>query len=1140
MPRLSSSLQNIKDHYTVVVIGSGYGGGIAASRLARAGQSVCLLERGKEFLPGEYPDTGEEFLSETQVHLPDGSTLGAKTGLYDFRINPDVNALVGCGLGGTSLINAGVALRPEPRVFDDPCWPAALRESVATTLEDGYRRAEQMLGSTPYPDDFPPVPKLLAQQKSAEAFGGDTFSRVPINVTFKDGVNPAGVEQSACNLCGDCVTGCNYGAKNTVNVNYLPDARNHGAEIYCEVAVRYLERKDSRWLVHYQPVSEGREGFAAPDMFVSAEIVILAAGTFGSTEILLRSQAAGLPLSDQLGQHFSGNGDMLGFAYNSETDVNMVGWGNRPPASMSAVGPVITSVIDLRQQPDLDDGIIIEEGGASGALGAFLPEALATAERIAGQESSLSRDQLIAQRRREVDSLVRGPYAGAVRNTQIYLVITHDGSSGSLYLDEQGELRIAWAGAGEAQYIQSVNQKLQKAAAELGGVFTPNPIWSRFQAHSLMIAHPLGGCAMAEDAEHGVVNHKGQVYSGAEGADVYEGLYVNDGAVIPRSLGVNPHITICAVAERNCALLIQDRGWQIDYGFAPPPAVPAEPTRAGIKFTEAMEGYFSTTATANFAAGAKQGKEDASALRFVVTIESDDVEAMMREPDHKARLFGTVTASALSSDPMTVTEGAFYLFVRDPDTPETRLMRYTMNLRTEAGKVYSLDGRKLVHNDPGFDSWADVTTLYTTVTEGADGTGKVIGRGILRILPKDMQQQMRTMQITHARSAVERMEMMARFGDFFAGELYDIYGGIARRQTYFNPDAPPRKKRPLRVGAPEVHYFTTEDGLQLRLTRYQGGANGPVMLVHGLGVSSLAFSTDLIDTNLTEYLYAHGYDVWLLDFRSSIELPYAQTQYTADDIARYDYPAAVQKVRDLTGADTIQVMAHCYGAITFNMAMLSGLQGVRSAVCSQVGSHFSISPMSRIKSGLHLDNLLADLGVKSLSLYTDTHADWLNRLFDRGLELYPTQLEERCSSPVCHRVTFMYAPIYEHDQLNALTHDNLHELFGVASISNFEHLGKMTRAGHILNAKGEDVYLPNVERMAIPIAFIHGAENELWLPDSTRRTFDWLCQANGKSLYSRYLIPRYGHIDCIFGKNAAQDVYPLILKHLDATQHVGA
>ena len=955
MPRLSSPIQNIKNHYTVVVVGSGYGGGIAASRLARAGQSVCVLERGKEFQPGEYPDTSVEFLGESQVHLPDGSTVGPRTGLYDFRVNQELNALVGCGLGGTSLINAGVALRPEARVFDDPCWPATLRESVSNTLADGYRRAEEMLGSAPYPEDVPAVPKMIAQQKSATVFGEGRFARLPINVTFKDGVNQVGVEQSACNLCGDCMSGCNYGAKNTIIMNYLPDARNHGAEIYCEVAVRYLERQGERWLVYYQPVSEGREGFDAPDLFLSADIVILAAGTFGSTEILLRSKATGLPLSDQIGQHFSGNGDMIGFSYNGDTDVNMVGWGNRPPNTIPPVGPVITSVIDLRQQPRLEDGLVIQEGGSAGALGAFLPQALATAAKIAGTDTDTDLDDMIAERRREIDSLIRGPYEGAIRNTQIYLVMTHDNSSGTLYLDERDELRISWPGAGEARYVENVNEKLQKATEQLGGTFIPNPVWSKLASHSLMTAHPLGGCAMAEDAAHGVVNHKGQVFSSAKGSDVYEGLYVNDGAVIPRSLGVNPHITICAVAERNCALLIQERGWQIDYGFAPPPVMSAEPAQLGIKFTEAMEGYFSTHVTADFVGAAKQGKEDGSTFRFVVTVELDDVETMMTNPEHKAKLFGTVAAPALAPEAMTVANGEFYLFVGDPDVPNTRLMRYRMNMESEDGRVYSLDGRKRVHDDAGVDMWADVTTLFITVYEGADGTGKMIGKGILKILPKDMQQQMRTMQVTNARNVQERLDTLARFGEFFAGELYDVYGGIARREAYFDPDAPPRKKRPLRVGAPEVYYFNTEDGLQLRLTRYQGGAKGPVMLVHGLGVSSLAFSTDLIDTNMTEYLYAHGYDVWLLDFRSSIELSYATTQYTADDIALYDYPAAVQKVRDVTGAKDIQVVAHCYGAITFNMAMLSGLQGIRSAVCSQVGSHFSISTMSRIKSGLHLE-----------------------------------------------------------------------------------------------------------------------------------------------------------------------------------------
>ncbi len=250
----------------------------------------CVLERGKELQPGDYPDTSVEFLSESQVHIPDGSMHGSHTGLFDFRMNDELNALVGCDLGGTSLINAGVALRPEPRVFDDPRWPAAFRAELSTKLEDGFRHAEAMLQTTPYPEHFPPLPKMEALRKSAEAFGSKTFSRLPINVTFEEGVNRAGVPQSACVLCGDCMSGCNHRAKNTVLMNYLPDAKYHGAEIYTRVAVHSLERKAERWLVHYQVLSEGRASFAAPEAFVSADIVILGAGTFGSTEILLRSK----------------------------------------------------------------------------------------------------------------------------------------------------------------------------------------------------------------------------------------------------------------------------------------------------------------------------------------------------------------------------------------------------------------------------------------------------------------------------------------------------------------------------------------------------------------------------------------------------------------------------------------------------------------------------------------------------------------------------------------------------------------------------------------------------------------------------------------------------------------------------------
>ena len=211
--RLASPLRNLRVHYTVVVVGSGYGGAIAASRMARAGQSVCLLERGKELVPGEYPDTPAEAVRQMQTDWP-GGRQGSRTGLFDLRVNPDINVLVGCGLGGTSLINANVALRAERRVFEDVCWPRALRDDVETRLTDGYRRAEAMLRPTPYPADAPQLAKLAALERAAAGVGGD-FYRPPINVTFKDGRNHVGVEQRACVLCGDCVSGCNHGAKNT-------------------------------------------------------------------------------------------------------------------------------------------------------------------------------------------------------------------------------------------------------------------------------------------------------------------------------------------------------------------------------------------------------------------------------------------------------------------------------------------------------------------------------------------------------------------------------------------------------------------------------------------------------------------------------------------------------------------------------------------------------------------------------------------------------------------------------------------------------------------------------------------------------------------------------------------------------------
>ena len=775
MPRLSSPIENIQDHYTVVVIGSGYGGGIAASRIARAGQSVCILERGKEFQPGEYPDTEAGVLREMQLRTPEG-TVGSKNGLYDFVVGDGINVFLGCGLGGTSLVNANVALEAEPRVFEDARWPAQVRQDLTTLVQEGYDRAREMLKPAPYPELFPPLPKMAALEESAQ-YLERKFYRTPINVTFETKVNHVGVPQNACVMCGDCVTGCNYGAKNTTLMNYLPDARNFGAEIFTQVSVRYIERRDGKWFVHYQALGEGREAFSPPDMFVTADIVMLGAGVLGSTEILLRSKAQGLPLSDCVGQRFSGNGDFLGFSYNSDREVNGIGFGHRKPGEVPPVGPCISSVIDIRNQPKLEDGMIVEEGSIPGALGGVMPAALSDACKVVGKDTDAGLPGRIEQKKREIESLAGGPYHGAVHNTQTYLVMTHDSGDGQMRL-ENDRLKLAWPGVGRERIFGKVNETLHVATGGLDGDYVIDPLWTKLFKKDLVTVHPLGGCVMGDDAAGGVVNHKGQVYAGASGTAAYESLYVCDGSAIPLPLGVNPLLTISAMAERTCAIAAQDRGWKIDYALPSKPAVAAQ-ALMGLEFTETMRGFFSSEVKDGYIAGEAAGKAAGSSLAFTLTIVSDDLNEMLTNPQHNASMLGTVVAPALSARPLSVEDGVFNLFVADPANVDTHNMVYRMKMRSEEGKVYYFHGYKIVRPHSVLDIWADNSTLYVTVRDGPDESAAVLGSGILHIERIDFARQLTTMKVTNAPNVEERLRGMTRFGEFFAGVLYRTYVGGA-------------------------------------------------------------------------------------------------------------------------------------------------------------------------------------------------------------------------------------------------------------------------------------------------------------------------------------------------------------------------
>ncbi len=1129
MQRLSSPVQQIKPHYTAIVVGSGYGGGITASRIARAGQSVCVLERGREYIPGEYPNTMAEVTRETQIDLP-ATHLGSEAALLDVHVNKDINVLVGCGLGGTSLINAGVAVHPDPRVFDDPRWPAALLQDRTTRLEEGYTRATSMLQPATYPDHFPPIHKLEELEAAAKNINGN-FYKLPINVTFKDGPNAAGVEQNACIGCGDCITGCNYGAKNTVLMNYLPDARNHGAQIFTEVSVHHLERRDNKWFVHYRIVESGQEKFSAPLMFVTADNVVLAAGTLGSTTILLRSRAAGLALSDQLGLHFTGNGDVLGFSYNSNHDINGFGFGANDPKGRAPVGPCITGIVDLRNTPNLNDGMSIEEGTIPGALAGMMPLLLSTTALTSGKDTNTKPEDEIAAKLREAETLFAGPYHGATRNTQTYLVMAHDNGEGRMHL-ENDRVRVDWPGVGSQPIFGTINQRLLDLTKPIGGSFVPNPAWSKLLNQNLTTVHPLGGCVMAESAGAGVVNHKGQVFSGTSGTGIHEGLFVSDGSIIPRSLGINPLLTISAIAERNCALMAEDHGWKIDYKTVALPAPPPPAARkAGVQFTETMKGYFSTSVLDDYQKGADRGKKDNSPLMFILTIGTDDVEFMLADPRHESRALGTVTAPSLSATPLTVRTGTFQLFADDPNRIETKNMIYRLVLDSAEGKTYFFNGLKFIHDDRKGDLWYDTTTLFITLYQGSDDKGAVIGKGVLVIQPQDFAVQMQTMQVLNVDSDQDRMKWLMRVGQFFTGALFDVYGPVASTVNRIDPTKPPsRKKRPLRMNAPEIYFPVTSDNVQLRLTRYQGGTKGPVILAPGFGTSTAAFLIDTVDTNFPEHLYARGYDVWLLDYRASPDLLSSVSLFTLDDIALRDWPAAVAKILEVTGASSVQVVSHCISSMTFLMAMLGGLKGVRSAISSQLTLFPVTSTINQLKANFHSAGFLLAMGQKTVNPNLPPD-DWRNAMAKLVIQLFPPK--ELCKSSVCHQIRLIYGEVYNHNQLNEATHSALHEMFGVANTRTFDHILKTIQKGHVVDYNGKETYMPNVANLKIPITFVHGAENVLFLPEGSDKTFRLLSKENGADGYIRIVFPHYAHMDFFIGKDASVDIYPILADNLD-------
>ena len=537
---LARPLEEMNPFYDVVVIGSGYGGGVAASRMARAGQGVCVLERGREFIPGEFPARFPDMKNELFIHGKKHA-VGSETALFDFCHGKHMHVLTGTGLGGGSLINAAVALRPDPRVFQKQQWPDEILQGEE--LEEGFKRADHML--RPVADENAgSYIKYQALEKGAEATGGKMID-TPCVISYKDQINPAGVDQAACTKCGDCCSGCNVGAKNTVDLTYLADAHNFGAQIFTRAKVTHIEKTKEGWSVHYhsfdargRPLKERHQ--------VNGANIILAAGTLGTTALLLRSREKGLSVSSRLGENFTANGDIIAFNYDADIPVNAIGVGHPAKVEIEPVGASVSGHITYDDDKVLENQLMVEEGVMPSALGPLMPVMFIPGGRLAGA----------------LKALVRGVYNGPLARTQTYFAVSHDSADGKIRLEKE-KIVIDWPHVNDEPVYKKVDETLTNVAQAIGGKYIKNPLAESMMGNTHATAHPLGGCVMGKDKNSGVVNHKCEVFDG-DSDEIHKGLYVVDGSIVPSSLGANPLLTITALAERAMILLAKDRGWELE------------------------------------------------------------------------------------------------------------------------------------------------------------------------------------------------------------------------------------------------------------------------------------------------------------------------------------------------------------------------------------------------------------------------------------------------------------------------------------------------------------------------------------------------------------------------------------------------
>jgi pimeloyl-ACP methyl ester carboxylesterase len=331
--------------------------------------------------------------------------------------------------------------------------------------------------------------------------------------------------------------------------------------------------------------------------------------------------------------------------------------------------------------------------------------------------------------------------------------------------------------------------------------------------------------------------------------------------------------------------------------------------------------------------------------------------------------------------------------------------------------------------------------------------------------------------------------------------------------------------------------FTARDGLACNLVHVRGQrepTKGPVLLVHGAGVRGNIFRAP-VDRTLVDALVDAGYDVWLENWRASIDLP--PNEWTLDQAAACDHPAAVEKVVAETGADEVKAVIHCQGSTSFMMSAVAGLvPQVTTVIANAVTLHTVIPRLSKFEIGT-----LTPL-VRKLTPFIDPR--WGLRpptLTAKGLNLLVRLTHHECDNIVCRWASFTYGTghptLWRHENLNPATHEWVKGEFGHVPLSFFGQMARCVDEGHLV-AVEERPELPRDFVAQAPqtdarFVFFAGKKNVCFLPESQERTFRWFDDQRPNH-HKLYELPAYGHLDVFMGKDASRDVFPLMLEELAA------